>query len=846
MARARSRLVRLSAAGAVVSLVSAVLLVAAPWPPRAAADLAPTASATTKSGKAGRFDDFSLLRVSVSKTTGLTNEAILVTWEGGKQTPLGNGFSNSSLMIVQCWGAEDDPRLRETCQYGSFVDHPFGTSNPVRNDTNAIGMGERYLLAGDPREDALPAASQLPDDAMEVPFVAVYGDRTHHGGVADPYERTLGGSPIAGYEQVREFFRPETTNEAPYLSTAADGKGRHVFEVMTDFEAPHLGCGKVVDIEGQSRPRACTLVVVPRGEHDPITGALLDPSVDVVGSPLAAAHWENRIVFALEFEPTGDTCDLEREQRLVVGSELIEEAALSWTSRLCQQGGANFSYSALGDFNANQQLTRNDDRSPGMAITSEPIAARAGGPPVVHAPVALMGMAVGFMIDVKIDPGGVSPLAPIEAQAIADIKLNQRLVAKLLTQSYSRGAFAGSLVRPENPRTIRNDPEFLALNELFNGYQRLNTNFDGIIVTGNATVAARQVWRWILADPAARQWLAGTPDEHGMTINPAFLTAPMASNEPVETFPKLDPACVVPFPEIPQSRMCMDDIAPYVGRFNTAAQRTLRDDSRSVAAWNPFKQPQPGFDLRPPDPIGARWGMSITDTASAERYGIFTASLRNANGDYVKPSPQSLGAAAAGALAPTSVTGVSQIDPSKPVKDAYPLALLGYAAVDVSEAQTARQEYAAFIRHAVQAGQVPGELTGQLPPGYAPIPPALRDQALQVAEIILNPPPSASQSSSTSPASSSSSNTTNATNPTRPGGARPSTAAPTPTPTPTPTPSASPEPPRNAVSLLTPSDPVGWLQFLLIVLLGLGVAATIAGPVMMAVGRRWPNGPASP
>ncbi|MFT9821184.1 hypothetical protein ACMZ42_27070, partial [Lysinibacillus sp. NPDC056185] len=50
-----------------------------------------------------------------------------------------------------------------------------------------------------------------------------------------------------------------------------------------------------------------------------------------------------------------------------------------------------------------------------------------------------------------------------------------------------------------------------------------------------------------------------------------------------------------------------------------------------------------------------------------------------------------------------------------------------------------RKDYAALIRYAVGAGQNPGVSPGLLPPGYAPLPGALRTEALAAADRLQNP-----------------------------------------------------------------------------------------------------------
>ena len=90
------------------------------------------------------------------------------------------------------------------------------------------------------------------------------------------------------------------------------------------------------------------------------------------------------------------------------------------------------------------------------------------------------------------------------------------------------------------------------------------------------------------------------------------------------------------------------------------------------------------------------------DSSEAGFYGLTTANLEDANGDFVSPTPASLEAAegnltACPALdALTCPTGSYQVDYSTPVPDAYPLPDVTYAVVPTAArpADTAAAETA--------------------------------------------------------------------------------------------------------------------------------------------------------
>ena len=98
----------------------------------------------------------------------------------------------------------------------------------------------------------------------------------------------------------------------------------------------------------------------------------------------------------------------------------------------------------------------------------------------------------------------------------------------------------------------------------------------------------------------------------------------------------------------------------------------------------------------------------------------------------------------AAAVAMTPTTGSAAVfgfdfasAPAAAASNAYPLTMPVFAAVNPLQTDaTLRATYANFIRYAVQAGQVPGVGTGQLPDGFASIPQTWVDQAMVSANAI--------------------------------------------------------------------------------------------------------------
>jgi hypothetical protein len=91
-------------------------------------------------------------------------------------------------------------------------------------------------------------------------------------------------------------------------------------------------------------------------------------------------------------------------------------------------------------------------------------------------------------------------------------------------------------------------------------------------------------------------------------------------------------------------------------------------------------------------------------------------------------------------MAPRSSAAVLEPTPTADAPGAYPLTMLTYAAIKPLSLDAAgRAEYAAFIDYAVTAGQTPGFDFGELPIGYTPLPPAMREQALAATKVIRDP-----------------------------------------------------------------------------------------------------------
>ncbi|MGI5524992.1 hypothetical protein ACQEUX_29215 [Micromonospora sp. CA-259024] len=854
------------AAGAVLLVVG----VLAPVPPVATparAEDTGGSAVTVPGSKVEGGEDFTGLKVTVTQTKALVNQAVVVTWTGGTPTPRNRPLGVDFLQVMQCYGdphAVSDPdglAFRETCQYGAKVDTP-GMPADV-NAAAAANANSRELRFDAPDYPAKDPKETLPQDAQMVPFRPVScpvgatsceRPRTPDGSAANPFpvitDPQTGAQREAYADEVLSgYFNKSVTNEYPYALTAADGSGRISFEVQNSSLAPDLGCGDpYADAKGVVQPsRPCWLVIVPRGHHHPYTHEDLSTTHAPQGSPLIVPNWQYRMVVPLEFEPVAGYCPSDRAERITAGTELAAEAAVAWRPAICAAaGGSSISYSPIGDDEAARQLLSASPNAPGLIYSSDPVLTTASDPPVVHAPVTLSGLVIALNIDVNLDDKPLPPeVAELRGTALTDLKLTPRLVAKLLTQSYQRDVpGGGGPALAKNYDSIKQDPEFLGLNPLFADWdRRASVTLNGLMAPNGSSVAARALWQWVLADQSAKEWLSGTPDGQ-MVINPAYKD--LFTGDAPDYFPKADRSCYAETVQGEIYQLCSQELRPYTGGFGRGAAQTLRGDTGAYGqALNQTVTP-PRFEKLPREQPGFRFTMSVTDSASAARYGLFTAQLCRAvqGADEKYTSADCRGAssdtiiAAARTAEPSPVAGVSVIDPAKAwsTAGAYPLSLLTYAVADRTEPAAVRRDYAGLLRYAADKGQRPGQALGMLPDGYVPLPQELR-QRTEAAAALLEVDLPAPAASSAAPS----------------GGSGPPAAVP-----PAPTPAAplpgvvpsagappspggrapSPQPSVNQAGNATPGSPVGALRYVLVVLFVIGLVGGVAGPVLRRIGSR--------
>ncbi|MFD3584095.1 hypothetical protein [Streptomyces sp. NPDC058683] len=806
---------------AVGALLAGLVLALLPVPPLTtpAAAAGGEDSAVTVTGKKGPHDDFSKLKVTVGQTKGLRSQGVRVSWTGGAPTS-DNVFQYDYLQIMQCWGDDPAGPTREQCEFGS------------------TGLGDdviRGSTAGTRKVFADPEAANHYDP----------GETQYTGANAFVPFQPVGGLPATTSSTDTTYFGPLDTNEQAANRTFANGTGEVNFEIQDAVEAPHLGCGANTAPAGSDPvPRSCWLVVVPRGTHDADGTDVLNAGGGrepiLFTSPLSATNWAQRMVVPLSFQPVDEFCPTGQPERTTAGSELATDAVTSWQPKLCSVTGSTFSFTQGGEEVARSQVLNTTSDAPLLGFTVDPVAQNNAAAKVVEAPVAVSGVAIAFFIE---GPDGV----------VQDMKLTPRLVAKMLTHSYVKDVSLNT--KPDhlkgNPDAFVDDKEFQELNPDFPTLQGTPRS---LMVPLQSSDTTRLVWNWLQSDADARDFLSGKPDPWGTKVNPYFKDLDLAKSTELTDYPKVDPTTpnALANNSTPPLTYTLTDLDPYTADLHDGAVRTVRGNNNRTVVWQPGGNGSPaklGNDVSPP---GRRAVLAFVDTASAERYGLKTAALRNADGTFVKPSAGTL-TAGVEAMKPSSVDAtVLDPDPARAKGQAYPLTAVAYAAASMNQDTATRKAYAQFIRYVAGAGQTQGLAAGQLPYGYAPLPAEQRAQAVTAANALeqgttTGDSTSAPPGEDGSGGSGSGSGTGGVSGGTGTGGgtaggaggggtANPSQAAAANS---SASPSSGPQQPvASSQSGVTPAEVMGIIRWVLLVVLFLGGAAGLSGPLLLRLAHR--------
>ncbi len=273
----------------------------------------------------------------------------------------------------------------------------------------------------------------------------------------------------------------------------------------------------------------------------------------------------------------------------------------TWRGKTCRLAShaVTLDYTAIGE-----PQTRGDVASgtSDVGLVIDPLdadAAQSRG--VVYSPVSVTALVVAFQID------------DADGRPVTSMKLNPRLVAKLITASYRSGADPAVI---NNPVNLFHDPEFLELNPGVAWPSGAPGNHP--LLLGDLSDTTLALTRWIAADPDATAFIKGEPDPWGMTVNTNYkkLALPFAS------YPLLDDQLSTTYQPI----QGMDALARQLSIAQFPGALVTDEGGVNVVTKPPRQNP------------GAREVIGILDAASAARFLLPTASLENTGGGYVAPT----------------------------------------------------------------------------------------------------------------------------------------------------------------------------------------------------------------
>ncbi len=725
--RARHRLgVALVAAGLAALLVPATGAQAVS--PRAAAATDPGAYRATRTltrtmdvGGTTKVVDTRTVTVSVDQTRELRGrQRIHVRWSGAH--PSGgravNPFGESGMaqeypvVLLQCRGL-DDPALPAAKQISPETCWTATRQQRTQSATEdqAVWRHDAYATEADRGAksgvDPYPAADCQDVDFLSThitPFVAASGKR-YLSCTSDtmPPEAAVGAA-----------YPP--SEQAAFSDS--DGNGTAAFEVRSDVENESLGCNTATP---------CSLVVVPimgiscidadplctkYGRFAPGSSNFAGDGVDAAVSPLywwSASNWRNRFAVPLRFGLPPDACTVldSRAPTAFYGSELMSQAALQWAPAYClRKDRFKFQHNRMSD-PAAFTLMENGGAPAAFVSSRHPVE---GTDPVAYAPTAVTGLAISYVID-----------RPDNAGPYTRLRLNARLIAKLLTQSYPASALGAQ--HPgmgKNPLSLNVDPEFVRLNPGID--TRSREAAATLLSLSQSSDVITTLTSYLAHDKDAAAFVAGRPDPWGMTVNPSYrgIHLPRAEWPMLDTFkPSSEQECLKQNPAV-----YLSQVAAPVSYLRTIAEAVL-DAWPNVQTRCDRPTPTDPFKLGRVDRqgMGTRFMLGLTSLGDAARFGLDTAALETTPGHFVGPTTSSLGAALRHAR-PTGALQPFRLDADALAGDAgaYPGTMVVYTAarthgLDRAEATKVAQ----FVRIATTEGQRPGVGNGELPRGFLPL-----------------------------------------------------------------------------------------------------------------------------
>jgi hypothetical protein len=727
---------------------------------------------------------------SVSQVTNLRNrQQIRVSWTGAHPTLATSSNPNSvqaplqeyPVVVMQCRGVDsaEHPLDPTTCWTQSVEERRYTDPTlafpPWRLDRYETAANRRASV-GVPT--AVPAKCDLSDVTPPSRFVPFIGPPPQNVAYY-PLNRRENEScgPVLAPDMVNVEDKDATPTNTTFASSNRDGAGSIKFVVTTEEYNQSLGCSTTV---------LCSLVVLPiMGLSCDLAAAALpaadrpsasdlrfagprckatgrkgvgefydnnDPDqVDVAVTGKfwwSASNWRNRITVPLTFSPPVNLCALGDGggQLDIFGSELMVQATDQWATAFCTDPSRfAFRHVRLGEPQAKSALVSSGAKAALVSMPPpEPYEI-----PTVSAPIAVTGFAISYVMD------------DAEGNEYRDLKLNGRLLAKLLSESYPtksdlRGAYGKATdddpyqAMAGNPLTVALDPEFKALNPAVgDAFASVLSSSTLLALSSNSDVMYA-LSAYLNADPEARAFLNGTPDPWNMVVNPAYkgIALPQTSWPLLDSFvsPDFTPytGCSEPdftnslaqIPYLPLLASPVANLANIAQRVQYALSNAhvncslLRDEGGLPVGVNMGAVGRQEFR--------GRFMLGVTSLADAEFLQLNTAGLQSYSTasktakftgrdgrTFVEPTEDSLKVAMKFAK-PDAATNTWLMQYDKLVTaeaaGAYPGTMAVYATIPTQNlAAIDGTHLAQLLRFAVGEGQTPGLGNGQLPPGYLPL-----------------------------------------------------------------------------------------------------------------------------
>jgi hypothetical protein len=621
-------------------------------------------------------------------------------------------------------------------------------------------------------------------------------------------------------QDLQQTFTAAGPTTEVYALTGKTGTGTSSIQIETQLQNSTLGC----DVTHQ-----CSLVILPVDGGDPgdpptvksdCSNHKLDnesnqatmAGVTQIGD--SACAWADRIVVPLSFAPTTVNCNLANPAFSVVGSPMLQRAMVSWISNLCLgKDPLNISYAGEDSEPTARQffLSGSDD----VALTTQP-ASGSGTHAYTYAPVGITATAFAYWMDNS-----------TTGNPYTDLKMNPRLVAKLITTSYNYGQYACTPKIPNppqpgcdtsiehNPENMYSDPEFKAINPTIKATTN-DADFSDFptLLSGNSDMTWT-VTSWIHANTAATEFLAGEPDNDGDPTNSGMR---VNLNYQGVTFPEEQFQTQDPFEAWTHSFSPQFPLAKVV-----LYQSTNWDPGIAIQPTVIQGEP-PTYPANSVEYPGSRDLDAVLDLADAQADDLPVAALENDKGDYVAPTGQSMLDAVSDMT--TNPDGITQQDnqaASNP--GAYPWTMVVYAMVPTSGiSHTKAAAIARWLDYVAGPGETQGTTPGQLPAGYVPLTAKMKAQTLKAAYDVLHqtgtkPPGGDKGNGSGGGGSTPSSNPSSS--PAKSAGGT--------------TPASAPAPKANAA--FSSPDSSGAGRLVLPLLLAIGALLALAGPTAVVLGK---------